>query len=53
MKVGSKKATVFKIQNRKGYAAVCANHLTEGRTKKEALERMGKALRRTSKKRKK
>ena len=36
----------FKIKNRKGYAAVCANHLTEGKTAAEARDRMDKALRR-------
>jgi hypothetical protein len=41
--------TVFKIKNRSGYAAVCDEHLTEGKTKDEALDRMLKALKRTSK----
>lgn len=47
MKIGNKKVTVFKIKNRKGYAAVCAGHLTEGKTAAEACHRMAKALRRT------
>lgn len=46
------KITVFKIKNRSGYAAVCNGHLTEGKSKPEALDRMLKALKRTSKKKK-
>ena len=44
------KITVFKIKNRSGYAAVCNEHLTEGKGKEEALDRMNKALKRTAKK---
>jgi len=40
---------VFKIKNRRGYAAVCASHLTEGVTPAEARRRMAKALRRKKK----
>lgn len=43
------KVSVFKIKNRRGYAAVCANHLTEGRSPQEARDRMEKALRRRKK----
>jgi len=43
------KITVFKIKNRSGYAAICKEHLTEGKTKEEALDRMIKALNRTAK----
>ena len=32
MKVNVKKVKLFKIKNRKGYAAICLNHLTEGKT---------------------
>jgi hypothetical protein len=46
----SNKITVFKIINRSGYAAVCQDHLTEGKSKEEALSRMAKALKRTQKK---
>jgi ribosomal protein L25 (general stress protein Ctc) len=46
------KLKVFKIRNRKGYAAICAGHLTEGRSVELARQRMLKALRRTSKKKK-
>ncbi|MCX5705255.1 MAG: hypothetical protein NTZ92_04260 [Candidatus Omnitrophica bacterium] len=49
-KVGHLKVDIFKIKNRVGYAAVCCEHLTEGKTEREAYERMVKALRRTDKK---
>lgn len=48
MKIGNYQVQAFKIKNRKGYAAVCNNHLTEGRTTQEAYDRMAKALRRTN-----
>lgn len=40
--------TVFKIKNRSGFAAICDDHLTEGTTEAEALDRMMKALKRTA-----
>jgi len=40
---------VFKIKNRKGYAALCCGHLTEGKTPEQARARMEKALRRKKK----
>lgn len=43
------KITVFKIKNRSGYAAICKEHLTEGKSKEEAQARMLKALNRTKK----
>lgn len=43
------KMVLFKIKNRKGYAAVCCRHLTEGKTQAEAAARMEKALRRRKK----
>ncbi|MBL7069234.1 MAG: hypothetical protein ISS34_05205 [Candidatus Omnitrophica bacterium] len=46
MKGGKKGIATFKIKNRKGYAAVCSNHLTEGRTRQQACYRMTKALQR-------
>jgi hypothetical protein len=49
MKIEGKEARVFKIRNRSGYAMVCCDHLTEGRTVEQARDRMIKALRRTSK----
>ncbi|MBI4706442.1 MAG: hypothetical protein HY761_00750 [Candidatus Omnitrophica bacterium] len=48
-KIGHLKVNIFKIKNRCGYAAVCFDHLTEGKTQQEAYERMLKALRRTNK----
>jgi hypothetical protein len=47
MKIGKLTVETFKIRNRKGYAALCSEHLTEGRTSQEAFKRMFKALRRT------
>lgn len=52
MKVLGKSVKVFKIKNRRGYAALCNDHLTEGSTAAQACERMEKALKRTGKKRK-
>jgi len=46
-KIGHLKVQIFKIKNRKGYAAVCFDHLTEGRSVQEAYARMVKALRRS------
>jgi hypothetical protein len=43
------KIKIFKIKNRRGYAAICNDHLTEGRTPEETRDRMAKALKRTSK----
>lgn len=48
MKIGGLQVKMFKIRNRKGYAAVCAGHLTEGKTPNEAFARMAKALGRTT-----
>ena len=47
-KIGHLKVSIFKIKNRAGYAAICCEHLTEGKTRQEACARMVKALRRTS-----
>lgn len=44
------KVEIFKIKNRKGYAAVCFDHLTEGSSAHEAYKRMVKALRRSNNK---
>lgn len=49
MKIAGKAVKVFKIKNRKGYAALCAGRLTEGRSPQQACDRMEKAIRRTSK----
>lgn len=49
-KIGHLKVEIFKIKNRSGFAAVCCEHLTEGKTPQEAYERMVKALRRSNRK---
>ena len=49
-RVGKKSVQIFKIRNRKGYAAVCEGHLTEGRSPAEAHDRMVKAVSRTMRK---
>ena len=49
-KIGHLKVYIFKIKNRQGYAALCYDHLTEGKTPEEARERMLKALRRSNRK---
>jgi len=51
MKIGKLKVTLFKIRNRKGYAAICSRNVTEGRSRLEAYGRMVKAIKRTYKKR--
>ncbi len=47
-KIGHLKVQIFKIRNRQGYAAVCFEHLTEGKTPQEAYQRMLKAIRRSN-----
>lgn len=49
-KIGHLKVEIFKIKNRAGFAAVCFEHLTEGKTEQEAYARMVKALRRSNRK---
>jgi len=49
-RIGHLKVHIFKIKNRSGYAAICCDHLTEGKTQNEAYARMVKALRRTNNK---
>ena len=41
-----KNICIFKLMNRKGYAAICKGNLTEGSTPYQAYERMNKALKR-------
>ena len=43
------KVKIFKIRNRTGYAAIYQNNLTEGRSPKDAFERMVKAVKRKPK----
>lgn len=45
--ISSKDVTVFRIKNRQGYAALCRDHLTEGKTADEAYSRMVKAVKRS------
>lgn len=45
-KLASSKVTIFKIKNRRGYAAIALNNLTEGRSPVEAFNRMLKAVKR-------
>ena len=49
MKIGPYEVKIFRIKNRDGFAAVCCEHLTEGKTPQMAYARMVKALRRTGK----
>jgi hypothetical protein len=51
-KIGHLKVEIFKIRNRKGYAAICCEHLTEGKAPQEAYDRMVKAVRRTARNKK-
>ncbi|MDO8580272.1 MAG: hypothetical protein Q7S13_02210 [Candidatus Omnitrophota bacterium] len=46
--MGKKAVKIFKIKNRRGYAAICGGCLTEGNTESQASARMAKALRRIS-----
>ena len=50
MKIGKMNIKIFKMKNRRGYAAVCNGCLTEGSTKIQAYERMEKAIRRVNRK---
>jgi hypothetical protein len=52
MQIAGKKVEIFKIKNRRGYAAVCLGCLTEGNTVHQACDRMAKAIRRISKRKK-
>ncbi|MFC1624736.1 hypothetical protein ACFL28_05490 [Candidatus Omnitrophota bacterium] len=49
MKLGKHNVKIFKMKNRRGFAAICSSHLTEGSTSQEACCRMEKALRRKKK----
>ena len=50
MKIGKKSVKIFDIKNRTGYAALCDDHLTEGKTPQQAYARMVKAINRTYRK---
>ncbi len=45
-KISGSKVHIFKIKNRSGYAAICFNNLTEGKTPQQAFERLCHPLRR-------
>jgi len=45
-KISESNVKIFKIANRRGYAALCRNNLTEGLTALQAYQRMIKAVRR-------
>ena len=45
-KLAANKVAIFKIKNRRGYAALCLNHLTEGSSPVQAFNRMAKAVKR-------
>jgi len=49
MKIKGKSAKVFRIRNRKGYACIASAYLTEGKTPRQAVARMEKALKRKPK----
>lgn len=51
-KIGRKTVEIFKVKNRRGYAGLCDDHLTEGDTPSEVVARMEKALARTERKKK-
>ena len=48
MQIGKFNVKIFKMKNRRGYAALCNGCITEGATKNEAYNRMVKAIRRTT-----
>ncbi len=50
MKIGRLDVKMFKIKNRRGFAAVCKDCLTEGQSREEAFARMVKAITRLEKK---
>lgn len=45
-KLSASQVAIFKIKNRQGYAAVCLNNLTEGKSAAEAFRRLLHPLRR-------
>lgn len=46
-KLGMKDVTIFRIANRKGFAAIAKKNLTEGRTVFQAYDRLVKACKRS------
>ena len=45
-KISSKKVKVFKLRNRRSYAAICMDNLCEGTTPQQAIRRLYHPLRR-------
>jgi len=45
-KISVKQVHVFKVKNRRSYAAICKNNLCEGTTPKQAIQRLYHPLRR-------
>ncbi len=45
-KLSSASVNIFKIKNRRGYAAICKSNLTEGANPVQAFQRMVKAVKR-------
>jgi len=45
-KLSGGRVCIFKIRNRRGYAAICMNNLTEGSSPAQAFARMAKAVKR-------
>lgn len=46
MVISPKRIKIIKLKNRRGFAAICLDHLTEGRTLLQTYQRMEKALKR-------
>ena len=46
-RISAGQVSIFKLKNRRGFAALCRNHLTEGRSSVQAFERMVKAVKRS------
>ena len=45
-KLNAGKVCIFKIKNRRGFAAICMSNLTEGTSPAQAFARMAKAVKR-------
>ena len=45
-KISAKKVKVFKVRNRRCYAAICMDNLCEGTTPQQAIRRLHHPLRR-------
>ena len=46
-KLLSGKVDIFKLKNRRGFAAIWSGHLTEGKSPVQAFQRMAKAVKRS------